>query len=187
MIKRSKQNLDALRLALALFMIIAVIGATVSYSIYESLKSMDRLDRSVVIDHFYATKQSAVDGGEMIRGWLPSFLPDASTDIHMRNIADQNDIWARISLDESALADFLRNKEPTPVSDVVLPRTPNQLGAGPVSWWPQDLVWPGLTISESYTYYRASAFANSPVDRVGGGSFVAVPKEGGCLYYWDNE
>jgi len=47
---------------------------------------------------FYATMSEALHANERERGWLPGFIPNSATEIHIQNDIDNNYFWIRFNL-----------------------------------------------------------------------------------------
>lgn len=57
----------------------------------------------------YASRADAVAAGELARGWLPDWVPEAAFDIRLQGDLDTNRIWLRFELPPSDFAS-LRSK-----------------------------------------------------------------------------
>jgi hypothetical protein len=85
----------------------------------------------------YQTHAEAVAAGETRRGWLPTWVPDSATDIHIQGDLDTNHFWLRFSLPPEAASHL---------KAVLVPVPPGQLATVPLgapvfaSWWFDSLI-----------------------------------------------
>lgn len=90
---------------------------------------------SDTFESHYASKAEAENAGEIQRGWLPAFLPDRISDIHLMYDLDTNQTWCSFRFsaeDASALRQALTKMTPPEVSS-------SPIRPAKADWWPQAL------------------------------------------------
>ena len=83
----------------------------------------------------YATHAEAVAAGEILRGWLPKWVPNSATDLHMQSDLDTSDWWLRLDLPSGAADSLRRTLVSVPAGSVSV-RKPSRPG----DWWFTGLV-----------------------------------------------
>jgi hypothetical protein len=86
---------------------------------------------------FYRTHAEAVGAGEVLRGWLPTWVPPEATDIHVQGDLDTNQRWLRFRLPSApatAIKSRLMAVSMEQVADIPFSRPSHS------DWWFDGLV-----------------------------------------------
>ena len=88
-------------------------------------------------DHesFYAALANAKQAGEVQRGWIPTFLPESSTTIHIAYDLSPSRVWCAFQFDPGDAGNLRNNLNP--VEQFVPP--PWGVRSPAVPWWPKLL------------------------------------------------
>jgi len=86
-------------------------------------------------ESFYPSLSDAQRGGEITRGWIPTYLPQSSRSIHELYYLSPSTEWCSFEFAPSDSQSLRKNL--TSVS--ALPRAVERVPAPRVSWWPSDL------------------------------------------------
>ena len=87
----------------------------------------------------YPTTSDAIAAGEAERGWLPVWLPDEATDIHLQSDLDTNRSWLRFELPPERAEKLKSSLRRVSQNDVKYVGWSRPCSAS--SWWPNSLVW----------------------------------------------
>src|SRR6185295_11764325 len=86
----------------------------------------------------YDRYEEAVTAGELQRGWLPRWVPDAASDIHLQGDIDTSEVWFRFRLPAQGnrpLQDTLVELSLEEIRELLW-RQPR----GAKAWWPRNLI-----------------------------------------------
>ena len=87
-----------------------------------------------VVHRQYPTCAAAVAAGEQTRGWLPEWVPNTASDLHLQSDLDSNEWWLRFRL-PGAARDSLKSRLTPADPTSVRPSKP-----GGAAWWFEGLV-----------------------------------------------
>jgi hypothetical protein len=116
-------------------------------------------------DVIYASADDARRAGAVDRGWIPDWLPDSARAIREAHDIDSNQGLVAFTFDP-------RDGRIPPDSCTQVQRETLRPAPFSASWWPRD-VPPSSLVTHRHVYYRC-----------GGGSYVALSRSDGQLYYW---
>ena len=87
---------------------------------------------------FYSTYGEAVEAGEVERGWLPEWVPQAAQKIHLQADLDTNQTWLRFELPAPAKAAL--EPQLTPLTPTEIQQLEWRKPARGRAWWPRNLI-----------------------------------------------
>ncbi len=135
----------------------------------------------------YPSYDDAVSAGEMVRGWLPEWVPASSFDLRLRNDTDTNELWIEFSFVESDLKEASQTMRPLDSGD---PKRLRVRRAGEISWWPEDLrgVFEWRELTGQYQFFqvdRKQGMGEQEGSRSRESGYLAVSWGTGEAYYWE--
>jgi hypothetical protein len=161
----------AKHIGITLTVAVAVVAAVLWVGAY----TCSRLEQP---HRFYHRHSQAVAAGEVLRGWLPAWVPPQARDIHIQGELDNNRRWIRFALDGEDARKLRSVLSSIPDSEVeqVVPRRSPAYG----DWWFEGLVQvqPANDDALSADIFRGEVR--------GGQLFVAFDRVSPTVYVWGN-
>jgi hypothetical protein len=127
-------------------------------------------------ERFYSNYTEAVKAGELLRGWLPEWVPRDAERIYIQGDLDNNAVWLRFEL-SGASADSLKSScSPLDPIDVKV-RYPSN------DWWFTRLTRQksGRNQDLYASLYRA------PNNRIGSRMVIAFDKTSNTVFVWSEQ
>ena len=162
----------AKHIGITLTVAVAVVAAVLWAGVYI-------FSRSEQLHRFYHRHSQAVAAGEVLRGWLPAWVPPQARDIHIQSELDNNHWWIRFALDGEDARKFRSVLGSIPDSEVeqVVLRSSPAYG----DWWFEGLVQlqPANDDALSADIFRGEVRGRQ--------CFVAFDRVSPTVYVWGKE